>query len=787
MMLERWLQIHLLALCILGSLFVAISTDYYLMPIAVFVVGVTSILLTDVWKCFYLHRVIANIVAVAAVTFSLYNFFGGYLNAQLKAIANLLVYLQLILFFQDKNDRIYWHMILLSLLQVVVGAALDLGMVFGVLLGIYTFLSLTALILFFLHRESQASLHVGRGLSSILQPTLWQGTGPILGAANTEDALTNRSLSILGMRNALFIALGAILFSMVYFRTSPRHPEAKWALFQGQRQTQTGFSNELQLQQMGKMLQNNEPVMRVWLLNAKQEPLSRFEPYFAGEVLPVYDPHEAKWKISQVRQNDIEEIDRPGEPLPAAPSGAFTQRIHMRGTNQRSLFAVAPIYSSKEPTADNMRLDKNSHLLIRKMPGDSYFFPETKFTLATTGLVSNNQPAITPAYEPRGQIERFRWAMQLEEASFNFDPDRFAGLSTVAQEWLETKLIDTNNPYAVAKSLEDHFHTPGLYRYSLDMNVARDDRLDPIEEFVTHHRVGHCQYFASALVMMLRSRGIPARMVVGYRGFEYNESFHYYQVQQRHAHAWVEAYLSPEQIPENEPTGGIITPAGAWLRLEPTPTSEEFAAEFARNWLGTARDWIDYFDFVWSDYVVGMNQTKQSTLNQNWLTATEDQTTTRSWKEQSKRWAAWLGIHFNEGNFGIRFDWRASITAMVLATFCLLGVQLGRKWLRYWSWNQTWNWRRKGRNQPSVPMYVRLEKLLSREGFQRPATQTPREYAAHCALLVDDSSRQAIDRIVETYYSIRFGNHRPDAHEQQEIEGLLAQLESTYLKPEAGT
>jgi transglutaminase-like putative cysteine protease len=722
-------------------------------------------------------------VAVAAVVFSLYSFFGGYLNAQLKAIANLLVYLQLILFFQDKNDRIYWHMILLSLLQVVVGAALDLGMVFGVLLGVYTFLSLTALILFFLHRESQATLPMHKP-ATMEEPSAGYHSPPILRGMAGSDLESHRSLSALGMRNALFIALGAILFALVYFRTSPRHPEANWAFYRGQRPTASGFTSELQLQRMGEMLQSNEPVMRVWLQNNKHEPLKRFEPYFAGEVLPYYDPIDVSWEVSQVRQSELEQIDQEGGKMIPAPAGSFYQMLHIRGSNQRAICAITPAYAVAGTPVETLRTDRNSHLLFRKLTSESYIFPDSKIALGTTGLVANYQPAISPAFQPQNQVERFRWAMQLEEATMNYDTERFAGLARVAEEWLETKLVDDSKPYAVAKSLEDHFHTPGLYRYSLNMNIARDNHLDPIEDFVVNHRIGHCQYFASALVMMLRSRGIPARMVVGYRGFEYNESFHYYQVQQRHAHAWVEAYLAPEHIPENEPTGGKIQSAGAWLRLEPTPSSEESAAEFARNWLGTARDWFDYFDFVWSDYVVGLNQAKQSSSAQNWLMPTAEEHAKWSWKEQWKQWAAWLGFHFSDGNGRIRFDWRAAITTMVFSAGLLFALHHGRKWLRYWGWTQTWNWRRRDRSQPQIAFYIRLEKILGRDGYQRRAEQTPREYSEHCGELVDEQTRQAIARVVATYYKIRFGEYRLAASEQQAIELELNRLEERMLKGE---
>src|SRR5215212_12272155 len=120
---QRWLQLHLVALCLLGSLFVALSTRNLTVPLGVLLAGGLSVWLTDIWKWFRLNRMLGNLAAIGAVLYSLSEFLAPNNNSegQLQAIATLLVYLQVILFFQEKNARLYWQMILLSLLQVVVG------------------------------------------------------------------------------------------------------------------------------------------------------------------------------------------------------------------------------------------------------------------------------------------------------------------------------------------------------------------------------------------------------------------------------------------------------------------------------------------------------------------------------------------------------------------------------------------------------------------------------------------------------------------------------------------
>ena len=66
-----------------------------------------------------------------------------------------------------------------------------------------------------------------------------------------------------------------------------------------------------------------------------------------------------------------------------------------------------------------------------------------------------------------------------------------------------------------------------------------DPSLDPVEDFLVNRKRGHCEYFASALALLLRSIDIPARMVNGFKGGDWNELAQSMNVRQKHAHSWV--------------------------------------------------------------------------------------------------------------------------------------------------------------------------------------------------------------------------------------------------------
>ena len=109
-----------------------------------------------------------------------------------------------------------------------------------------------------------------------------------------------------------------------------------------------------------------------------------------------------------------------------------------------------------------------------------------------------------------------------------------------------------------ARRLESHLIDN--YTYTLDFVGRSPD--NPIEDFLFRYRSGQCEYFASSMVLMLRSQGIPARLVTGFLGGEYNPFEGYYIVRDNNAHAWVEAYL-----------------AGAgWRIFDPTPPAGRPAA-----------------------------------------------------------------------------------------------------------------------------------------------------------------------------------------------------------------
>ena len=150
-----------------------------------------------------------------------------------------------------------------------------------------------------------------------------------------------------------------------------------------------------------------------------------------------------------------------------------------------------------------------------------------------------------------------------------------------------------NNPYDKARAIEGYLRSH--YGYTLDLSGPPPS--DPLAYFLFEKRAGHCEYFAAAMTVMLRSLGIPARYVNGFLTGEYNDVGGDFVVRASDAHSWVEVYF----------------PSFGWLTFDPTPPSDEKPPElFAR--LGRYWDW---FELQWSEWVINYDFLHQFTLAQN--------------------------------------------------------------------------------------------------------------------------------------------------------------------------
>jgi len=134
---------------------------------------------------------------------------------------------------------------------------------------------------------------------------------------------------------------------------------------------------------------------------------------------------------------------------------------------------------------------------------------------------------------------------------------------------------------ALAQELAAHLRT---FRYTLDNPSG--SATHPLEDFLDRTQAGHCEYFASAMALMLRARGIPARVVNGYRLGPWIPEGGYFRVSQNEAHSWVEYWDE-----------------GYWKTSDPTPAAGS-ATGLPADELGVLSRWLDALNYQWDRHVI---------------------------------------------------------------------------------------------------------------------------------------------------------------------------------------
>ncbi len=789
MSLLRLLQLLTVSLVILSAAMLGLGQEEPWFTYTIAAAALAAFLLNDCLGWFYVHRFIANGAMLVTAVLILNDFFSLSSREQLLAIGELLVYVQIILLSQKKNERVYGQVAIFSLLAVVVAALLTHSLAFGLMVLAYTVVGTYAISLFSLYRGNQGiGLHAPR----------WRRRNPLLSQIEFQPVepppAVSRGLVRYGvLREIAAIAAATVLFGAAFFYTLPRVGGIGWQEGGFAASQRVGFSPEITFDEMGKLLKSNRLVMRVTFRHARTDaPYTIITtPYFRGGVLTRYvlDKGRPRWKA------DVAQGFRGSMRLSRAKPTAelVAVDILLEPTRDSRLFFIYPPYSTQQ-TPEDLRFNTGLRTLFRKQDEGEQQSSNSRsyrYETATTAFRFGLQTPVTPHVNPLETArQRFRLLaehhrllkMQPEDydrlGTFEEPEDRFPGLRRLAKR-IVAERAPNGNHYEQAIALQNWFLEDGRFTYTLDLTEIRSRRrpeLDPVEDFVVNHRHGHCQYFSSALALMLRAVGIPSRIVIGYKGGEFNHFGQYYLVRQRDAHAWVEAYVRPEEIPINAIQEVERHAGGGWLRLDPTPARED-AAGADRNILDRVNDSLDYAQWLWSDYVLNLNPDQQRAAGLGRLDTSSQWDWTqllspRQWRpDQRKRTSGGTG-----GKSGWQWWKLAMIAAAGVVTALLVRIR--------------WPGRRRRQRAaraplPSIVYYRKLELLLRRFGCQRPPGTTPREFARSSAwriaeTLNDPATSALPEQIVEAYYQDRFRPEGAPAPLVEAASQALGQLEAAY-------
>jgi transglutaminase-like putative cysteine protease len=396
---------------------------------------------------------------------------------------------------------------------------------------------------------------------------LWGAGAAMAVVAHPGSALSPRGALRLGAR-ALAMALPLGIACFLFF---PRMPGQFWAFERGGGAT-TGLSDEMSPGAIERLVAEYEPVFRVRFLGPTPPPEAR---YWRGPVLNDFDGF--TWRRSRGLYSG------PGLEM-LGPQYAY--RITLEPTTRRWIFALDIV--DGRPRPDMFMAPHDRQLTSFRDPGD------------TTSYEATSHPAAR-ATSPLSRVGR-RFETRLPP------PDRNPRAHALARTLRAQSASDAD----YARRVLDWFRDNGL-EYSLEPGATSVDSVDTV---LFDTKRGFCGHFASSYAMLMRAAGIPARVVTGYLGGEFNPIGDYWIVRQSDAHAWTEVWLEPAGWTRIDPTA-VVAPGR--LRsgvFDVLPGAETLAGvRIWRNpWMGRLGRVWDGANQWWREHVLGFNQRSQFDL-----------------------------------------------------------------------------------------------------------------------------------------------------------------------------
>jgi hypothetical protein len=290
--------------------------------------------------------------------------------------------------------------------------------------------------------------------------------------------------------------------------------------------------------------------------------------------------------------------------------------------------------------------------------------------------------------------------------------------------------------YEKVLAVERHLRTN--YRYSL--RLTHTPGLEPVDEFLFVTRRGHCEYFASAMALLLRSLGIHARNVNGFAGGSWNHYGNYLAVRQGDAHSWVE----------------VLFPNLGWVTFDPTPPTSVGPAP--TGILASLEEMMDAMRMRWYRHVIEYDLRQQVSLlhrAQGWLAS------------GGARRGSWSAL-----------AWIAA--AVLLASAVALLAR--RRWRRQRTTRPGEARGHPGRLPRVSQLYAHMLKLLARAGQVKPPGSTPQEFALELRRR-GFAGPELVERLTGWYYLARYGgNPGASTEAEREMTTLLRELQQT-LRP----
>ncbi len=632
-------------------------------------------------------------------------------HAFLAATVHLVLFAVVVRTFSVRRDRDFVTLAVLAFLMVLAAAVLTVDSVFLFFFAGFMLLAVATFILM----EMRLS-----GREAEFQ------------AQHSRDEYEHRHLALSLARWTPALVCMILAGAAAVFFLLPRMSAGYLGGYSFGTDFSTGFSDRVQLGRIGQIQQSNAVVMHIQI---DGDTRGQNELHWRGVSLANFDGR--TWSNPREQYG----LDRQAD-------GSFRVPAFSQGVSE---------FSRVKNAFANGGARKLIHYRVVQEPvGTNVFFlapwarqvkgPYRGVSMDSGGAIYDvdSQHAIS-VYEAESDISKPA-PSQLRNADFRTLPDftkaylqlpqMDARIARLAEQIASAEPNNLDRATALERYLKTH------YVYTLQM--ARAPVQDPLADFLFVRKQGHCEYFASSMAVMLRTLGIPSRVVNGFRSEEFNDVTGNYIVRAKNAHSWVEAYF----------------PGAGWITFDPTPGGA----------IGTPEGWdrallyLDAAQSFWREWVVSYDSSHQYILGK----AAAGQTR-NSWEKLR----AWGNEHYarlmNRVRQGQRGAEKAPArwmgTGVGLALLLLLLANAGRI-------AQIIHARRLRKHPERSPeeaaamWYERMAKYMARRGVNKSAAQTAQEFVR---VISDERFRLPVGRFTEAYESARFGKSSEDARRLPEL------------------
>jgi len=619
----------------------------------------------------------------------------------LPATIHLALFGVVVRMFSVRRDRDHIMLAILAFLMVLVSAILTVDSVFLFSFAAFMLMAVVTFILMEMRRS---------------------GSAATIQARNSPGPYQHRRLAFALARTAPVLVMMILIGGSALFFVMPRSISAGYfGEYSFGSNLSSGFSDHVQLGQIGQIQQSNAVVMHVQI---EGDELGRYDLYWRGVSLAEFDGHTWSNRKGQhiLSRRPDTSFDPPNNDAPGlandAASVAREKIIHYRvlmepiGTN---VFFLAPWARSVRGN-------------YRVLSGDS------------GGAVYNSDSDHTISrYEATSDIAKPS-ADELRKAGLNYPPQisgtylHFSQLDPRIPRLAADITRSAKNDYDKAAAIENYLKTRFGYTLQLPQTTVKD----PLANFLFERKQGHCEYFASSMAVMLRTLGIPSRVVNGFRSDEFNDITGNYVVRAKDAHSWVEAYFA----------------GYGWQTFDPTPGGNGASPQ---GWNRLAL-YVDAMASFWRDWVVSYDTSNQYVLGKAAIT------NSRNMWEGARAWA--------RTHYASMLKWarrsqdrvensprRWTIIGIAIVVALVLLANLGRlartlheRWLKAYP--------ERSPEQAASMWYERMTRILAKHGMRKPQAETAQEFLKK---IDDDRLREPIARFTQVYESARFGNSAEDA------------------------